>query len=411
MKVSTIIENIEASIFFCILLCNLSITKAFGRGLLIQEILIIILVFINIIYIRNIKFYIFNIFLIVFPILLNYKNIVEIEFMKSFIMIIVYWDFIYLIKYFRNKEKCLLSFIKGMNILIIFSLVQFIVRFINIKYLLDIVNSPFGNSNLLRVLDQSYLIGLPRANSLMYEPSIFGVYSLLAFTVCIYLRQKISDKYKIKIYILPILGVLLSGSAIAYSGLCIIIISRVILVKYKPLVKFPSIIIGCISGVFIMSKILYRFNEIFIAGTSGYYRVISPIMLIKDMFLSGDIFGIGIGNLQQYIIDKNPIYMLKNGYEITLGLTIDNSMLMVILTFGVVSFPLIIYVICLIIKYISYYNYSIVIGFIFVAISTGGYNFIYFNLALGVLILALKGEHQLNYNKMIYKEKIYARSY
>lgn len=396
MTISFIIEKIEKNIFLFIFLANLTITKLFGRGFLISEIFIILLIIINLIYKSDIKFLMWNIFLIMIGIILNFNNLLKIEFIKSFILILIYWNFIFLINKSNNSRECLESYLKGVNILCIFSIVQFIVRVSNIDFLIGLVNNPFGENVLAQNLKVTYFLGLPRSNSLLYEPSILGILCILGIGVCIYLKKTYIYSYNNKILILPVIGVLMSGSAIAYIALAIIILVQVLLYNKNIILKLLKIIFGIICSWIIISKISYRLNEIFIPGTSGYYRVVSPVLLIKDMFLSGKIFGIGIGNLEDYIISQNPIYMLKVGMKSKLGLTVDNAIFMIILTFGIVSIPLFIYFIFIILRRLNKVNISVVIATTFMAITTGGYNFIYFNIAIAIMILVLNDYKIIN---------------
>lgn len=390
MKVSKLILKIEKYIFFFIFLSNLSITKLFGRGLLIQEILILFLIILNLVYKRNYKLILWTLIIIIGPLILNFQNLNNIEFIKSYILLIIYWTFVFIVGNSRNKEKCMNAFLYGSGILSVFGIIQLIVRMIGIEPLMQFINNPFGSNVLSSILRQSYFLGLPRTNSLLYEPSIFGLLCLTSIAVCFYLKDIDSEYYKKSLYVLALIGIIISGSAISYIGLAILLSIRVFLIKTKLVTKYFVMIAGVFCSIFIIKQVIGRVNEIFIAGTSGYFRIISPMLLIRDMFKENKLFGIGIGRLESYILEKSPSYMYKVGESINMGVTVDNSIFMIILTFGLISFFIFTLFGIFVIKRINRFNCYMVIAFIFMALGTGGYNFIYFNMALALLIISLK---------------------
>lgn len=391
MKIRDINDNIVNIIFLLIFTANLAITKAFGRGFLLQEILIITLLILNIIFNRSKKFYLILFLLITIPCILNIVNLFDIEFLKTYILFVIYSMFVMIVTSVKNKELCIKYYLFGIKILVYFGIIQFIVRLFGIEGLTNLVNNIFGDYTMAENLQQSSFYGIPRINSLLYEPSIFGLTCLSGVGVAIYLKEIKSIYYNKKYFILSVIGVILSFSATAIMGLVIVIFTRLILIKNNPLIKYVTTVCAFLFILVGINLFLTRFTELNTPGTSGYYRIISPIMLIKRILSEGYIFGIGMGQLEKYIFINEPICMMKfgaNGWG--LGYTIDNVPSMLIITFGIAIIPILIYLIMYIYKKINSANIPIVIAFIIVSMGTGGYNFVYFNIVFSLMILTLK---------------------
>lgn len=400
MKIIELNNKIINYIFMFVFLANFAITKLFSRGFLLQEILIIALIIINILYNRSIKFFMFLYLSIFIPIVLNINNLTNAEFIKSYILFLIYSMFVFITITVGDKEKCINYYLIGIEILVLFGVFQFVIRLLNINILSNFANDIFGQYTIAENLMQSSFYGIPRVNSLLYEPSIFGMICLSGVGMSLYIRGKKFDCYRYKYFLLSIIGVIISFSTIAIIGLALIILVRILLVKKNILLKYFILIGGGTTVLIIINMFWIRINEIFTLGTSGYYRIIAPIRLIIDMFKSKYIFGIGMGQLESYILRTSPPYMLKYGYEgWGLGFTVDNSIFMLILTFGIAIIPILIYLFSYIIRRINIDNIAAVIVFIIVAIGTGGYNFIYFNIVLTSMLLTLKDEKNVFNNQ------------
>ena len=397
MSLSNLKEKLIYFIIFSIFLANFSVSNIGGRGFLIPELAIALLIGINFIAKDNVKFILFFIILNMILSLLNVVNLTNNEFLKSYVLCIIYFSFVYITRSTKNKDKALYYYTIGIKILVIFGILQFMVRLFGINFIESFVNNPFGGNTIGGNLELSYLGIFTRTNSLYYEPSIFGLVTLSSVAVLWYLKDIDSSYYKKSNIILSYIGVIISFSATALIGLAFLIILRIFLLKKINLKKIGFILIGFITSVIIFINTQNRISEIFKLGTSGYYRVIAPMKLIVSIIKDGYLFGIGIGQVENYIKLKDPIYMYKMGeFSWNLGLTIDNVLYMIIITFGFLSIVILYIFLNFIIINLNKRNIYIFIAFIFLLIGTGGYNFIYFNTILAVLLLIFDNERTKN---------------
>lgn len=314
------------------------------------------------------------------------------EFFLTYISTIFYFIFILVISSLKKVDiSPVKSFILGQNVNIIFGLIQFTVTLFTNSFT-DYIHVPFGEFTF-SYTGFSRFNGIPRTNALFYEPSIFGVFCLIGFALCIYYKEKIHPLNKY----LCLMGILISFSASSILGLVLIL-----------LVNIPRSKGGRILYLFVNLSILYflisslliqRLNEFGQEGTSGYYRIIAPIYLIKELIIKEYPFGIAFGQITPYLMKYNFIFMQQGGKA---GMSVDNIPMVLILNFGVLSIFIFLYVILILIKNISVRALPIFISFTTLLFATGAFNFIYFcsTISLFLLIRKFKKEDK---NDLLYQ--------
>lgn len=385
--------DILKAIFFFIFLSNLDITGSDNRGIIIQEVLIIFYILINLKrIITNSIGLCLGAFLVLIP-FVSYVNVLNInEFLGSYISWVIYGLFIlsiYLEKLSRaDIIQIIVSLTKGINILIYFGFVQFIVRVFEINSLLRIVNNPFGIFTFSRVLGVSRFNGYDRMNSLCYEASVFGLICLIGYCAYEFINSVQKDYIK-KIYkFMYIIGIFFSMSAATILGFLVIIIVKKMVNNKNGIKWIVSSVLTFVIVKLGISIFFVRIQEILIVGTSGFYRLIAPVMLIKDTILNDISLGQGLGQAKDYIINGGYYYFYKNG---EIGKTIDNSIYAIILAFGIISIPILIYWLIYLVKGVNKKtNIELFLCLILIYLTTGGFNFIYCNIILSIYLLTVK---------------------
>jgi hypothetical protein len=210
---------------------------------------------------------------------------------------------------------------------------------------LDKVIYPFG---IFTWHTQSQLLINWRANSLYYEPNIFGMVSVFGLMLNLYLRNR-------SIYwnAIVLIGIILSFATTTYFMLLISLVLQLLIGKRKfksmdnrkfflvTILVFFSILapftdLG-VAGIFKNIPVLNRISELSVPGTSGYYRITAPISSIPYM-LSHYPLGIGIGTIDLFL-DEAPSEIsgfFVKGHS-SYGKTIDNIILGWIFSFGLFS--------------------------------------------------------------------------
>lgn len=391
-------------IFFSVVLFNLRISSIFGRGILITEVLILIAIVMNCRNMLNLKLLLVLIFLASVPLLSLFYVSNYTDFIKSYLQYLLYVLFICVICTVEARSKYFVAFNNGGVILVAFGFVQFVVRGLSISKYRMLVHNPYGNYAFSSVLGESFVGGIPRVNSLLYEPSIFGLLCIVMIAIEIFMSRRTNEYRKWRLSLFAA-GVLMSGSILAYSGLMMfgIVLAFSKLQSVGGLLLRVILVIG-MSCIVFSDYFLRRANEVFIAGTSGYYRIVAPIKLIADRVGDGDYFGIGLGQLENILTSNQYNYMLKQSYTgLRMGTTIDNVLFMLILTFGIGFLPMLILFLSRAFQNTNRDNIYVLISFVLVSFSTGGFNFIYFNIVLAILILVWRFDknENINYNSNI----------
>lgn len=215
------------------------------------------------------------------------------------------------------------------------------------------------------------LYGLYRSTSLFIEPSQFGWISIFYAALLIYLRQTLAISRRLYYVGLIIIffGILSTISASAYIGTTILYFLVKIVQSKKSQAAFVKIttIIFIFTLIFIFQSeifIYFRLDSIFIEGTSGYIRIMEPILSVLEVFDKYILFGRGLG--QQDIFDVTLSYS---------GHSIDNAIFGYFVVFGLFLGPIIIATVVLYFRgYIFNKENRILIYSIFFAyLSTGAF--------------------------------------
>ena len=143
--------------------------------------------------------------------------------------------------------------------------------------------------------------GFYRAYSLFYEPSFFAWVCNTSLAVCLFVGEEINRQKKIGYILLSIVSVLCS---LTTSGLAIALAIFAVFVLVRS--KNPSKIIGSVVAAAVILVVLISFTdllsplkriftEIKTPNTSGYERIVTPMLYLKRTLENYPLFGRGLG--------------------------------------------------------------------------------------------------------------------
>jgi hypothetical protein len=243
---------------------------------------------------------------------------------------------------------------------IIYGLVQFF--FINV-FSLDILYNNFGIFQYHPHF-QNDLFGLSRATSIFYEPSVFAWATNLIIVLFVYLRKNLQFK-KNKYYLY--LFIYFSGLLVTISSSGFLTFSFLLLfyyLSYKASI-LRNLVIFIPFFAFLVTVLypFFRLDEIAEQNTSGYARLFFPFLNLLEVLNKYLFFGRGLG---QFGVDDSSL-----NYD---GV-IHNSVLGIIITFGLSS---IFYLMIFFIKIKKYYILSkksiiLWVNLILIFFSTGSF--------------------------------------
>jgi putative colanic acid polymerase len=217
------------------------------------------------------------------------------------------------------------DFITALLIVVLFSVAQ--VLFVKL-FSSALLYQPFG--------DFSYMGGgglisenLVRAPGLFLEPS-FNAF-IMFFLASVIVMKNPRIKGNILILVLSGIGVLVTTSIIGVvSILGLIFFLSLNLIVKKNKVLFYVFILLSIAVLITLNDFLFtldRFNEINTEGTSGYWRLIAPLIITSEVLFQYPL-GVPFGHMQDFII---PLGILHGG---SVGSTLDNGMYVLLFYFG-----------------------------------------------------------------------------
>jgi hypothetical protein len=246
-------------------------------------------------------FFIINAFIHVVE--LNY-----IEFLKSFLLTIVF-IFVFISsldtsKFFVN-DKIIYSIIKYSSFLIIFfELIQISEQILLgttlTWFVLDGIS--ISTADDIGRFEAVNLLGFFRPTSFFHEPSYMA---MVLFILLLILNKKFNHQNLLNIIL--ILAIILS-----MSSLMILIMLMYLTVRYLYKSKLILSIILISLPLFLLFGFgnyfseFFRLNEIANEGTSGYVRVIEPLLVTKNYILSNPL-GIPLG--QSDVVFNNSIFL------------------------------------------------------------------------------------------------------
>ncbi|MEH7350246.1 hypothetical protein [Gottfriedia acidiceleris] len=337
MKVSKIILNL---LLTCIIFMNFTFINLNDFKIGIPHILLLLVLTITLLSIErfNKKTILILILILFFPCLKLFTVFNQIEFFKTyFFFILGLLSYVYVTKYLKLKTIDNIQIFNSRLIVFIFITSIFgVIQFIFANYFDSMVLYNF-------LLDYQFhgpqLIGTykeyVRANSIYSEPSIFGIMCNFSTALILASEQKIKNGYLYLVF--NFIGLIISFSSSALFFFFIIV--GIYLLKFKRrtfILTALGILIICISFTDILS--IFRFSEFSSVGTSGYYRVIAPFLLLKQVLLTSPFLGIGLGQVDIYVPQFD---FMQNGTST--GKTLDNNFTLLFVVFGLPAIGIFIY--------------------------------------------------------------------
>tara|TARA_R110001592_G_scaffold338346_2_gene625352 strand:- start:2818 stop:3852 length:1035 start_codon:yes stop_codon:yes gene_type:complete len=239
--------------------------------------------------------------------------------------------FIGSVSYLRKENNYSNVYKMALFMIVCFSLVQvLLLRFFDSTALYN----PFGAFTYFGEYSLSKIFSItgPRAFGLFLEPS-FNAF-IMFFLVSVLLMGEKNDGKK-NVYFLGFVGILTTASA---SGILLIFVLFFLLlwlrlftnniIRLVLLFMLPLVLV-----MFIPDSLMTRLNEVNVEGTSGYWRLVAPIIIISNAMSILPI-GIPFGQINEFVLSMG----LSHGAH--KGSSIDNGMAVLIFYFGLAAFIL-----------------------------------------------------------------------
>jgi hypothetical protein len=259
-------------------------------------------------------------FYIIFPFFSFFNVTSTIEFLKTYVIyLLILISFLYILPFVLTFPKRILE-----NIISIFIFVSFILGFFGIiQFIFINFYNNFYFYNFFGPLQFhphyiDILFGFYRSTSVYLEPSFFGWVTLTNFTFILYLTKKkiIQLQLFLIIGLFQILFVLVTLSASTIISFGFIIISFFLFNIKRPLIF--SILFSLIIFISIYTILIYsnyfdvlRLDTIFIPGSSGFRRIILPLINTIEVLSIYPIIGRGLGQIgipSDILINSEYIY-------------------------------------------------------------------------------------------------------
>ena len=310
--------------------------------------------------IRKVKveliFLYFYLFFLIYPILISSE--IDIEFLKS------YSQYLILVTVGLLALQCpplgkdgIVYFFKLSNFFAISISVLVILQFITFN-LFDsmILLNPFGVFSALGPGEEIYvphhLASLKRPNGIYSEPSVCGWILTLLAGICIFSYKM---KYTSKTVFLSLLIITTIAAILTFSlsGVFNILILWTIFFlfgangKYIALKIISSVLI-LITFIFLVFELglLDRLQNLTVEGTSVYFRVVAPLMLVIDSIIEFP-FGFPLGDLS--FIKQKPYMINWDGGSST---NIENGFFVLFHHLGIVGILIFILVLKQLLNYL-----------------------------------------------------------
>ncbi len=334
---SAFMSFIVKSTIVCIALENVKIISIAGAALKpIHLVLALAAVYCMLIKPVPLKHIAWGTFFLVLPVLPIYRIGDVGEWAKSYLVYAIMCLFItYAMKHFiaefkRDTKKYVRLMLNIIVILEILGIIQFVMmNLFEVFFLRDFWgifqfhHSQFGKSG-----------GLYRAYSLFYEPSFFAWICNTSIATCLFFNDDtISKNRRIFNILLSLVAVMCS---LASSGIAIALVIFAVFILVRS--KNPLKIIGSVlaAGIVVLliaafTDLLAPLNRIFTEiktpNTSGYERLVTPIMYMKKALQYFPLFGRGLG--QEGDVDPIGVIGLYPG--------VQNSIFGIVVWFGLSS--------------------------------------------------------------------------
>lgn len=302
----------------------------------------------------------------------------------------------------HNYKDMLYAFLLVCYVLAIYGILQFIlIQILGLKS--EYIVYPFGDFTVQRQSLASLLAPPWRSNSLFYEPSIYGLTLVSGFAI-----NETVKLWKVFFKGIVILGILVSLSLSTYLAfLTVYIFSKLYNKSFTLTLKYINLtIIIIFIAIFFVPFLLYisdslpyplnRIEEIFIPGTSGYYRLVTPIY-VTNYVLANELFGVGLGNIDFYLSSPPPSITeyLRKGASYSYGKTIDSVPFVILINYGYLGFLILIFLLYAITKSMrNWFPFSL--AFIFYLLLTGHFSSAYFWIMLSLLFIIISFDRYQN---------------
>ncbi|MDG1906090.1 MAG: hypothetical protein P8I38_10745 [Arenicella sp.] len=261
------------------------------------------------------------------------------EFFRSFVLVILLW--LYISVLIRSRVADDQVIIRAMKVLVRLTAVTAVLVLIDLFFVnilsSTLVSNPFGG---MKSLGPGYEIYLPstvsrigRPSGLFSEPSVAAWVMALGCSVAIVLGRK-KERYTFWLGALCFLGMLATATLSAFVNAAVLLLVSLYIRTGSLIQRFGMaaltflVFVGILVLLFAagVSDRLVSFAE---EGTSTYYRVVAPFLLLSDSLVDYP-FGHPLGQVE-YIASKE--YMINWAFGSQTN--IDNSFLMVSFYFGI----------------------------------------------------------------------------
>lgn len=215
------------------------------------------------------------------------------------------------------------------------------------------------NTNLLNIASsEEFKITLLRRYKYEYRPSGFFTEpshfcQFVIYSVPIILTRSRKSMWHYIVLILTTIAILISGSAIGY--VCLTVIISIWLISAKKMrTRFTIFVMAIVFAIIsikygFLEKALYRFSTVKTIGAStGTLRLLRGFIVFNALPFGYKIFGIGAGNYAAFINAYNIVTMFDNTLERENEYM--NTISMLFVYGGIVGAMLYIYALCQIIR-------------------------------------------------------------
>ncbi len=295
------------------------------------------------------------------------------------------------------RQAVLEGVILGGFVLACFAVIQSAV--INLGGMFPPIVYPFGS--LTWQTQKVQLLTTPwwRANSLYYEPNIFGMLATFAYFLSLHTGKRHSPIW----HLLFLLGILSSLAATTYVILASGLFCYVMFHSPGRSFSRRSIFLRVVVGTMIVGMVTYglfgatrsplrRVSEISSPTSSGYYRVVVPAVVTLYV-LSHQPFGIGLGNVDVFLKDApRPIrpFLLKGlGPGAGRGTTLDNIVACLLVMLGILVLPIFLLAVGLIRTLLSHHAHAVALGAVCYCLGTGEFLSAHFTLIILAALLCV----------------------
>lgn len=224
-----------------------------------------------------------------------------------------------------------------------------------------------------------------RPSGLFLEPSGFALYAIIVLILCLCFSKKVRIKTAIVVSISILLclssfGIIMAVIVWVYWAYKVNRNKRVI---YVLIITFILLMLS--TNSIVLNSVLYRLNTIGEEGsTTGSLRLLRGIAVFSQLPVIQKIFGVGLGNLDTYLIQNNISTIYDN--ELKPGSEYMNTISYILVNTGVIGFSLFLsFVLSLFNAYRQYAERLLIISWLIICITN--LNFLNIGYILPLLVI------------------------